>query len=119
MTLPREENWAEGFKDLFVKGQFPNSCSNDLAAHLRENVLVDLDSVAAVAERFLTAHNRRFQDVNQPSSGPQSSVTDRSATAAPKAEQTVADSSGVQCFVYKRYGHRAFEVPTTREETMF
>ena len=60
MTMSRTSNTAESVKDLFVEEQFLNSWPKDLAAHLREKELANLDDMATSAVRFLIAHNRRF-----------------------------------------------------------
>ena len=84
--MSRTTNTVESVKDLFVKEQFLTSCSKDLAAHLREKELANLDDMATRAVRFLIAHNRRFHGTEYDSNERQSFPVEGTSPNAPKNE---------------------------------
>ena len=71
ILLSHTADTSNGIRDLFIREQFINACPKDLAAQLRERErererqrkIPNLIELAQVAERFLTAHNRKFYSV--------------------------------------------------------
>ena len=105
MTMSQTTNMAESVKDLFAKELFLNSCPKNLAAHLRDKELANLDDMSPRAVRFLIAHNRRFHVTQYDSNERQSFPVEDTSPDTPKNE--LPSGSNVRCLVCKRLGHRA------------
>ena len=58
IDLSKTQKTFEGIRDLMVKEQYMDSCSRDLAVHLRERAPADLAQVAEISEKYLAAHDR-------------------------------------------------------------
>ena len=60
VKLSDVESSLEGVVELMVKEQFVNSCSKELSVHLMERKPQSLREFAAIAEQYLTAHNKKL-----------------------------------------------------------
>ena len=50
----------KGVMKLMVRKQFTNSCPKDVAVHLMEHGLKDLEELARIAKQYLVAHNKKL-----------------------------------------------------------
>ena len=105
ILLSHTEESATGIKELFIRQQFIKACPKDLAIDLRERELPDLRELTQAAGRFVTANNRNFYSAircaNLPRHQEQSITTTSNLAEVQKA--------AIQCFVCKKFGHRASE----------
>ncbi|CAH1242223.1 GIN1 [Branchiostoma lanceolatum] len=60
MELSDTTKSYEDLRDMFVREQFMETCSRDLAVHLKERAPKDLKEMAQMAENFLSAHKREL-----------------------------------------------------------
>ena len=105
VKLSDVESSFEGIIELMVKEQFANSCSKELSVHLMKRKPQSLRELAAIAEQYLTAHNKKL------------SSRDFNANAkknAPRSEGKISDISptttgSIKCFNCGKVGHRASE----------
>ncbi|XP_066263283.1 uncharacterized protein [Branchiostoma lanceolatum] len=90
----------EDLRDMFVREQFMETCSPDLAVHLRERAPKDLKEMAQMAENFLMAHKREL---------------------SARGESTVRENprylpTGRRCFVCDSPEHLVKDCPRNRSE---
>ncbi|GFO14970.1 hypothetical protein PoB_004147500 [Plakobranchus ocellatus] len=102
IELSKTDKSYEKLKDLIVREQFMNACTEDLATSLREKDLPTLERVAKEADLFLKARNRRLCD--QPRKVFQGNARPRIDSVRP-LEPGVADQRS--CFKCKKTGHIA------------
>ncbi len=96
----------DGVVDLMVREQFTNACSKELSIYLMERKPKDLKEMAAIADQYLTAHNKKL-----------SSRDSYSKKGVQKSEVKNADAStsqdgGFKCYSCGGLGHRASECPS-------
>ena len=60
---------------MFLREQFLEVCSKDLAVYLKERVIASLEDLTKAADRYLTAHQRRFCTVSNASIHQQPNTT--------------------------------------------
>ena len=99
------ESSFEGVVELMVKEQFINSRARELSVHLMECKPQSLRELAAIAENYLTAHNKKLsnRDFNA-----------KKIIGAPRPEGKIPDVSptttgSIKCFNCGKVGHRAGE----------
>ena len=100
ILLSHTADSSNGIKDLFIREQFINARPRDLAAHLREKEIPNLMELAQVAERFLTAHNRRFYSVPSTHQSNPSLASGEANCAQPK--EASLENPSVQCYLCKK-----------------
>ena len=107
ILLSHTADTPDGIKDLFIREQFINACPRDLAAHLREREIPNLMELAQVAERFLTARNRKFYSVPTTHQSNPSLASGEANCAQPK--EASLENPSVLCYLCKKFGHKASE----------
>ncbi|XP_066274695.1 uncharacterized protein [Branchiostoma lanceolatum] len=90
----------EDLRDMFVREQFMETCSPDLAVHLRERAPKDLKELAQMAENFLMAHKRE--------------LSARGESAVREKPQYLP--TGRRCFVCDSLEHLVKDCPHNRSE---
>ena len=113
----------EALRDFMVVEQFLYVCPTDVAMHVREKELHDIERVSHAAEVFMTAHRikptpRERRPIGQtttptkPTTGPATSST---TTAVSKEDKTTTPTErrfltpSITCFYCQRQGHKASE----------
>ena len=105
VKLSDVETSFEGVVEVMVKKQFINSCSKELSVHLMERKSQSLRELAAIAEQYLTAHNKKLssRDFN----AKKSIGTPSPEGKIPNVSPTTTESK--KCFSCGKVGHRASE----------
>ena len=106
ILLSHTDESAIGIKELFIREQFINACPKDLAIHLRERELPNLEELTQAAGRYLVAHNRKFHSASTSCliSAPSGAVDHDDIQSREEVQK-----AAIQCFLCKRFGHRASE----------
>ena len=93
----------DGLKDLIVTEQFIDSCTKDLAIHLRERAPETLAKIAKIVDKYLEAHGKHLF-----------SPVSRKLAEDPEdeAENTQSNSTAIQCLTCNAHGHKAVNCPT-------
>ncbi|GFR95706.1 reverse transcriptase [Elysia marginata] len=81
IKLSRTEKSYERLKDLIVREQFMDACSEDLVTRLRENGLPTLERIAKETDLFLQARQRKLCDKPRRGVSKKCSAQDGSCTA--------------------------------------
>ena len=108
VKLSEMESSFEGVVELMVKEQFMNSCSKELPVHLMERNPQrpqSLRELAAIAEQYLTAHNKKLSNRD---------FNSKKNVSAPRPEGKILDvfpstTGDIKCFSSGRLGHKARE----------
>ena len=105
VKLSDVESSFEGVVELMVKEQFVNSCSKKLSVHLMKRKPQSLRELAAIAEQYLTAHNKKLSSRD---------FSAKKTVGAPRPEGKIPDISptttgSIKCFDCGKIGHRASE----------
>ena len=104
LELSHTERSFEGLKDLIVEEQFIDSCSKELAIHLRERAPEKLEQIAKITDQYLEAHGKHLF----------SSAT-KKPLVQPKAEETKnarSDTTALLCYKCNASGHKTINCPT-------
>ena len=64
ILLSHTDDLATGIKELFIREQFINACPKNLAIHLRETELPNLEELTQAAGIYLVAQNRKFHSAS-------------------------------------------------------
>ena len=106
ISLSHADELAIGIKELFIREQFINACPKDLAIHLRERELPNLEELMLAAGRYLVAHNQKFHFTSTSCliSVPSGAVGHDDIQSHEEVQK-----AAIQCFLCKRFGHRASE----------
>ena len=90
LEMSNAERSFEGLKGLIVKEQFIDSCTRELAIHLRERAPETLVQIAKIADQYLEAHEKHLF-----------SFVSKKSQVQPKAEEkktTQSDATALQCY---------------------
>ena len=94
---------------MFLREQFLEVCPKDLAVHLKEREIASLEDLANAADRYLTAHQRKFCTVsNAPTSQP-TTISDGTNTAS-IGERALREGKPLsRCYICDKPGHKTVD----------
>ena len=84
---------------MFLREQFLEVCPKDLAIHLKKREIASLEDLANAADRYLTAHQRKFCTVsNAPTSQP-TTISDGTGTASIEERALREGKPSSRCYI--------------------
>ena len=109
VELANVDKSCKGVMELMVRKQFTNLCSKDMAVHLMERSLKDLEELGIISEQYLVAHNKKLSSrgasaKQQGEHGSRNLVVERSEEV-------------VRCYCCNVRGHRVTECPSKHART--